>query len=223
MLKRARSFLGCVLLAAVGCGGDAPSETRSTLAFELWATRGALPPEGQIEFLPLFLATETPGFVDTGDVVTHAGKTHKALQYTRDKELTATIPINKYLVGPIGDEWPAGSVNPFDELHAARLEAVDIDGVRVKVTPSDILDLSSAEGSFALYTILPRFTTTGQHTLVYSWRQVRNFYFTYPYAAVGMTDPDPVHEGRRVFVAGESAGTDLDGLMTVRYTLNVVR
>lgn len=68
---------------------------------------------------------------------------------------------------------------------------------------------------------IPRFLTPVRHTLVYTWRQKRNFYFTHPYAIMGSVDPAPEHEGRRVFVADESLGEDLDGLLTIRYNLDV--
>ena len=49
----------------------------------------------------------------------------------------------------------------------------------------------------------------------------RDFFFLYPYDVLGLPDPWPEFEGRRVFVHGELAGDPLEREMMRDYALTV--
>lgn len=210
--------MSIVLCLMIGIpGGPAAANAQ----YELWPSCTTLPDFAEVEFLPIFTPSEPPAFVDLGSLtVQHAGKTWKALQFTRDKSLDATVSVNKWLFGLAGDEWPAGTVDVFKELHAGRLESVDIDGKSVKVNPSCLLDLSSQDGSFAVYVVLLKFTSPGVHTLKYRWRQRRAFYFVYPFDVLNIPDPAELN-GRRVFLGGETVGDPVDGDLVLNYNVTV--
>ena len=192
-------------------------------AYEFWPSCNALPPEGEQEFLPIFLPGEEEGFVDLGQLsVQHGGQNWKAMQFTRDKDFGATtVPVGKWVLGVAGDEWPAGTVNVQQEMLATRMVAWEIDGHRYDVNPSCFLNLSSSDGGFGLYNVWARFNAPGAHTLRIILQQIRDFYFVYPFDFLGVTDPFGL-DGRRVFVRGEVSGDDLDGFLIHRYDLNVV-
>jgi hypothetical protein len=216
-------------LFTAACAPDAPtapevdvpaalSRSASGTGWEVWADRATIPWD-EVTFLPIFTPDETPAFVDLGTNVSHGGTEWRALQYQRDKALAVTVPLNSYLFGPLGDEWPSGTVDAVAELHAVRLVAIEIDGTRIDVEPSSILDLSG-DRAVAVYNVLPRFTAPGQHTIRYFWQQKRAFYFVYPFAVLGFPDPLGM-EGRRVFVAGERVGNPIDGMIVLSYDLTV--
>ena len=223
MTRASRTLLATAFLATA-CGRDAPtspalpsivpsfSKAGSGKGWDIWPDRTTVP-WSQVTFLPVFTTNETPGFVDLGYNLRHAGAQWRAMQFTHTKSFALTVPVNSYLFGLLGDDWPPNTVNAVDEIHAGRLIAIEIDGTRIEVNPSSILDLSGT-GSTAIYDVLPRFTTAGRHTLKYVWQQERSFYFTIPFDP---GTPDPLGlGGRRVFVAGED-----DETMVLSYKLVV--
>jgi hypothetical protein len=207
--------IGIFLFTAASASADEPGH-------EIWSDCDQLPPLDEIGFLPIFLPTEEPGFVDLGTLtVEHAGATYKALQYSRDKDFgTVQVPSGTWLTGAGGDEWPAGTVDVASEMRATRVVSWEIDGVPYKVTPACFLDLSSEEGTFGLYNVWVRFDEPGTHVLRITLEQKRNFYFVHPYDFLGIPDPAGL-EGRRVFLQGEVVGDDLDGRIVHSYVLDV--
>ena len=191
-------------------------------AYDLWPDRHSLPSFDQVVFLPIFLPPEPIFFVDLGGTtVMHMNKEWRALQFTRDKEFSLTVPSGKYLFGLIGDDWPPNTVDPRQELSATRLVEIEIDGNTIPVNQSFLQDFTTGKSTFLIYNILPRFLTPGAHTLKYRWRQVTLFYFIYPYEIVfGFPDPYGLG-GRRVFLPETVGDAPLDGSMTLSYALTV--
>jgi hypothetical protein len=215
-LTRLGCTIFCLIIAAASIATGKPK------SFDVWREKDTLPPFDQIVFLPIFLPNEEPGFVDLGGLsVTSGGVEWKALQFTRDKQFDVTVPVGKYLFGLVGDEWPPATVDPLEELWATRLISIEIDGTKITVNHHDLTDLSSAEGSAAIFNVFPRFLTPGNYTLKYTWIQHRPFFFVYPYEVIGIPDPSPAFEGRRVFVP-ETVGDTLDGKMVLSYNVTVI-
>jgi hypothetical protein len=224
-----------LLFVLLALAGGIPAASADP-PFEIWRDkRGELPPFDQIVFLPIFRADEPVSFVDLGNLeVSRGGKQWKALQFTRDKQfddasdcndpsICVTVPVGKYLFGLLGDEWPPNTVNPLEELAATRLVALEIDGITIPVSQSDIVaSVSPKSGGFAIYNVFPRFNTPGAHTLKYIWNQRKMFFFVYPYDVIGIPDPFPQYEGRRVFVQEADGDMPLDGQMVLSYSLTVV-
>ena len=180
--------------------------------YEVWADCGAQPPPELRISLP-----SAGGFVDLGSSVKHAGVEWKALQFTQDSEIPATVPAGKYLRGLIGDDWPAGTMDVFRGHHAAQLAGVEIDGALVEVTRSCMPDPGARDGAFAIYNVWPRFNKPGAHTLRYFWQPKRPFYFRHP------SFVSDEFGGRRVFVQQEERGdAPLDGTLTLTYLIKVV-
>lgn len=216
----------CSMLASVAviaaAANPAPLAAEPA-TWELWSSCDELPDFTEVEFLPIFLEGEPFAFVDLGGETRRKhGLEHYALQFTRDKTFELEVPVGKWLFGLLGDEWPADTVDVLEELRAIRLVRLEVDGEVVNVRPSCVVDLSSEEGALALYSVLPRFLEPGSHHLRFVWRQVKDFFFTYPYDVIGLEDPYPDYEGRRVFPRGEHVGEDLDGDLILHYELTVV-
>lgn len=221
MSRRILLAITIALAAVVLLGRHSVVAAAPAPPYEFWQDCGALPPEADIDFLPIFLPAEEPGFVDLGDTVPHGGQTWGALQFSRDKDFgDTTVAQGKWLVGLSGDEWPANTVNVKQEMLATQMVSWEIDGVSHRVNPSCFLDLSSSEGSFGLYNVWARFNQPGDHELKIVFRQIRDFYFVIPFAEFGIPDPLGL-DGRRVFVRGETAGDTLDGLIVHRYSVHV--
>jgi len=64
-----------------------------------------------------------------------------------------------------------------------------------------------------------RFTEPGVHTLRIFGRQLADFYFIFPFQALGGADPFGLL-GRRVFLRGEYVGDMLDGEFVHSYELD---
>jgi hypothetical protein len=218
MTRRGRIQVGLAVAAMLfGTMVVRPAAHGFQRGFEFWSSCTSLPDFADVEFLPIFTDSETPGFVDLGSLAVHRnGLKWKALQFTRDKAFDITVPAGKWLFGLLGDEWPAGTVDVIQELRSGRLESIEVDGWNFWIRPDCLLDLSSEEGTFAMYVVLPKFTKPGYHSLKYRWAQRRSFFFIYPYAALGTTDPFGL-DGRRVFLGGETVGNRLDGQMVLKY------
>ena len=126
------------------------------------------------------------------------------------------------LAGIIGDDWPANSVDVRAEMLAYQVVGMEVDGVRHQITPSclRVFDFGD-DGVLGVYNAWVRFSAAGQHTLKIVTRQVREFYFVYPFDFFGIPDPLGL-DGRRVFVRGEVVGdSPFDGQIIHDYVLNV--
>ena len=174
-----------------------------------------------IEFLPIYLGSEAPGFVDLRRTISRNGSQWRVMQYTRDKDLGATrISTGTWYGGMGADEWPAGSADARRLLERFRVTAWEIDGNRHAVDPSCVVLLSTEDQTIGFYNAWVRFTEAGLHTLKITGRQVADFFFVFPFAGLGVTDPFGL-EGRRVFLPGESLGESLDDEFTHTYELHV--
>ena len=169
-LRCAFVWLGALMLAT----GLTPLSAQD---YDVWPCR-ELPDFSEVEFLPIFLEGETPGFVDLGTLaLEHEGETWKALQFTSDKQFEVEVPAGKWLFPLLGDEWPPDTVDVIKELHAGRLIGLVIDGDHLSVSPSCLLDLSSEEGSIAFYNRLVRFNSAGVHSLTVIWEHDANIFW----------------------------------------------
>ena len=214
-------FVAAGLLAAAGAlasvGLDA-APPRPADGYELWSDCSQLP-DDVFEFLPVYLPGEAPGLVDLGQSVALEGLRWRALQYTRDKTFgPVQISTGRWYSGMGAERWPVGTVDPAQQLDRFRITTWEVDGVSHAIDPSCVLPLETEESSLALYNVWVRFTDPGVHTLKIVGRQVRDFFFLYPYGAMGTTDPLGL-SGRRVFLRGEAVGDVLDGEFVHRYEL----
>ena len=201
--------------------------------WELWPRRDAFPPGDETELLSCF---GEPSWcsVEFCDVyrgqsvpnVRHEGVEWKGVQAFCDSQGSDTVVVNQWLYGPLAVLWRHDTVNSEAMMMATRLVAIEIDGERVPVTVEDILVWTSDDGVFdnAGYVILPRFKTTGLHSVKYIYHPEAYFFFTYDHDREffeGFPDPYAEFEGRRVLVP-EVLGDPVDGDITLAYTLNVV-
>lgn len=217
-----------VVLLAVGSARAAD--------WELWSDKTQMPPGDQLEGLPIIQTGENVAYiwVDLGDqTLEKDGVKYKALQMTRDQKFTATVPVGRYLIGLVGNIYPAGTVDLMAMTAAMTLVSVEIDGTPVPIDPSYILfakDLFGPGQDVGLYNVFPRFTKPGIHTYVQRFKQVDPFFWVEPYAAEkasGCTDcgyvqdPWPEFAGQYVWVP-EQVGDPVDGDIVYEYTLTVV-
>lgn len=172
-----------------------------------------------LEFLPIYLGSESPGFVDLRKTtIDRNGVGWRVLQYTRDKDFGPTrISANRWYAGMGADEWPVGSRDAARFLDRFRVTAFEIDGNRHAVDPSCVVVLPGEDHTIGFYNAWVRFGDAGLHTLKIIGRQVGDFYFTHE---SGLSDPFGL-EGRRVFLAGELVGDALDDEFVHTYELNV--
>jgi hypothetical protein len=214
------AFVAC--LAAIVLTST-PVETRmhwySGEGYDWWTDCSDVP--DTLEFLPIYLANDSPGFVDLRRTVSRSGLQWRVMQYTRDKDMGPTRISTGIWYGGMGaDEWPSGSLDARRLLERFRVTSWEIDGTRHAVDPSCVVILSTDDQTIGFYNAWVRFTEAGLHTLKITGRQVSDFYFVYPFANLGVTDPFGL-EGRRVFLAGESLGEALDDEFTHTYELHV--
>ena len=176
-----------------------------------------------LEFLPIYLGSESTGFVDRRLTIQRMGVGWRVMQYTRDKEFGPTrIAANRWYGGMGADEWPAGSPDAARFLERFRVVAFEIDGNRHAVDPSCVIVLPSDDHTIGFYNAWVRFADPGLHTLKIIGRQVEDFFFTSPMIESGLADPFGL-EGRRVFRAGEFMGDSLDDEFVHTYELNVAK
>ena len=173
-----------------------------------------------LEFLPIYLGSESPGFVDLRRTIVRSDVRWRRMQYTRDKDFGPTrISANRWYGGMGADEWPAGSPDAARFLDRFQVSAFEIDGNRHAVDPSCVIVLRGDDHTIGFYNAWVRFAEPGLHTLKIIGRQIGDFYFT---DGSGLSDPFGL-EGRRVFLAGEFAGDVIDDEFVHAYELNVGR
>jgi len=177
-----------------------------------------------LEYLPIYLGSESPGFVDVGRSILRGGVRWRVLQYTRDKDLGPTrISAGRWYGGMGADEWaPGGDDDARRHLEAFRVVSWEIDGNRHAVDPSCTVVLNTDEHAIGFYNAWVRFNEPGLHTLKVTGRQTNEFYFVVPLDRSGLGDPFGL-EGRRVFLRGESVGDTFDEELTHTYELHVGR
>jgi hypothetical protein len=207
-----------VLLASV-----APAQAREHWiegdGYDWWADCSDVP--DPIEFLPIYLGNESPGFVDLRRTITRNDVRWRVMQYTRDKDFGPTrVSAGRWYGGMGADEWPPWSQNAVRHLDRFRVLAFEIDGNRHAVDPACVVVLPGDEHTIGFYNAWVRFGEPGLHTLKIIGRQMEEFFFTH--GETGLSDPFGL-EGRRVFLAGEFAGDTLDDEFTHTYELNVGR
>jgi hypothetical protein len=189
--------------------------------YDWWSDCSDVP--DPIEFLPIYLGSESPGFVDLHRTITRQGVRWRVMQYTRDKDLGPTrISAGRWYGGMGADEWPAGSLDAARHLERFHVTAWEIDGNRHSVDPACVVVLRGDDHTIGFYNAWVRFNDPGHHTLKIFGRQVLDFFFVYPFAETGLSDPFGL-EGRRVFLSGEEMGDSLDDEFTHTYELNVGR
>jgi hypothetical protein len=198
--------------------GAAPAAAVSSEGYEIWRDCSALPDD--FEFLPVHVNSDLQTFVDLGRSVAARGAMWRALQYTRDKDLgTVPVAVDRWYGGMGAERWPLGTVNPLQQFQAFRVTAWEVDGNRHSIDPSCVLTLETDELQLGLYNVWVRFTEPGVHTLRIFGRQLADFYFIFPFQALGGADPFGLL-GRRVFLRGEYVGDMLDGEFVHSYELD---
>lgn len=189
--------------------------------YDWWADCSELP--DAFELLPTYLGSEAPGLVDLGKIVTRDGMRSRAVQYTRDKDLGPTrVNAGRWYGGMGAEEWPSHTVDVAQQLDALRVTSWQIDGNQHIVDPACVLTFATDDLALGLYNVWVRFPEPGFHTLKITARQVREFFFVYPFARMGTADPSGL-DGRRVFLRGEAVGDVLDGEFVHTYELHVGR
>jgi hypothetical protein len=213
---------GAFALAVAALTPRLDAATRPAVeAYELWQDCSDLP--DAFEFLPIYLNTETPGFIDLSWTKMIDGLGWRAMQYTRDKDFGPVPVVAGRWYGGLGaDRWPIGTINPAMQFERFRILAWEIDGNRHPIDASCVYTGESDELSLGLYNVWVRFPEPGVHTLKIIGKQIRDFYFIYPYASFGAADPLGLM-GRRVFLAGETIGDDIDDEFVHVYELHVGR
>jgi hypothetical protein len=188
-------------------------------SYELWQDCTSLP--DSFEFLPIYLGTESPGFVDLGRSLVTDGLAWRAMQYTRDKEFSPLpITAGRWYGGMGADRWPLGTINLAAQFERFRVTAWEINGTRHAIDPGCVLTFETDDLSLGLYNVWVRFPEPGVQRLRIFGKQIRDFYFIYPYRALGAADPLGLM-GRRVFLAGETLGDLLDDEFVHSYELHV--
>lgn len=174
-----------------------------------------------LEFLPIYLGSEGPGFVDLNQTILRSKVRWRVLQYTKDKEFGPTsVQTGRWYGGMGADEWPPGSRYAQGFLDRFRVTAFEVNGTRHVVDPSCVIVLPTDDHTIGLYNAWVRFNEPGVHTLKIYGRQILDFFFTHPNVERGLSDPFGL-EGRRVFLAGETLGDALDGDFVHTYELHV--
>jgi len=213
--------LMALMIAAASAGTDvlARATNSNDEGFEFWGNCSRLP--NSFEFLPIYLGSESPGFVDLGKSVVIANTSYRALQYTRDKEFGAVRAVTGRWYGGMGaDQWPVGTVDPGRQFTAFRVTDWELDGIRYPIDPDCVLTLSTDSSALGLYNVFVRFTEPGVHRLRIFGRQFTNFTFYAPFV-LGPADPFGL-DGRRVFMR-EQIGDVLDDQFVHSYELHVGR
>jgi hypothetical protein len=174
-----------------------------------------------LEFLPIYLGSEAPGFIDLKRTIRRMGVDWRVMQYTRDKDFGPTrISANRWYGGMGADEWPAGSAEAGRFLERFRVTAFEVDGNRHAVDPTCVIVLRGDDHTIGFYNAWVRFADPGLHTLKIFGRQMEDFFFSHPLFESALSDPFGL-EGRRVFLAGEVTGESLDDEFVHTYELNV--
>jgi hypothetical protein len=218
-----RVFAAALIATAIGLATArphaAPRPSDDGDGYELWSDCGNLP--DSIEFLPIYLASDSHGFIDLGKNETIGAKDFRALQYTRDKDFGQwLIRTGRWYGGLLAERWPLHTVDPRRLFEHLRVAAWEIDGTLYPVDPSCVWTQDTDDQSIGLFNIWVRFTTAGTHTLKIIYRQVAQFPFTDPLAAGA--DPFGL-DGRRVLVKGEAIGDLLDEQFVHSYELVVMK
>lgn len=189
--------------------------------YELWTACSELPDD--FEFLPVFLGSDSPGFVDLKHNIEVGGAGHRALQYTRDKDLgIVPIRVGRWYGGMGWDSWPAQTVDPARQYESFQVTAWEVDGTRYPLDPNCILTLATEEEWLGLHSTWVRFTEPGQHSLKVFARQIAPFFFRDPLVRTHGVDPLGL-DGRRVFVSEELVGDVLDQQFVHQYDLRVTK
>ena len=189
--------------------------------YDWWSDCSDVP--DPIEFLPIYLGNESPGFVDLHRTITRQGVDGASCS-TRATRTWDRLESSagRWYGGMGADEWPAGSLDAARHLERFHVTAWEIDGNRHAVDPACVVVLRGDDHTIGFYNAWVRFNEPGQHTLKIFGRQVLDFFFVYPFAETGLSDPFGL-EGRRVFLSGEAMGDSLDDEFTHTYELNVGR
>jgi hypothetical protein len=187
--------------------------------YDWWSDCSDVP--DPLEFLPIYLGNEAPGFVDLRRTITRNAVRWRVMQYTRDKDFGSTrVAAGRWYGGMGADEWPAGSYDAARHLERFRVTAFEIDGNRHAVDPTCVVVLRGEDHTIGFYNAWVRFNEPGIHSLKIIGRQILEFFFTHPLVEGGLSDPLGL-EGRRVFLSGESTGDVLDDEFVHSYELNV--
>jgi hypothetical protein len=190
--------------------------------YELWNNCRQLPGPDDFEFLPQFLPSETPGYIDLNRNVNYGGSEYRALQYTRDKDFGAVrIPPGRWVGGMGFDTWPLQTVDLVQQYENFHVTAWEVDGTRYAVDPSCTLIMPTDDESIGLHSMWVRFPEPGQHSLKIFGRQIADWPFRDPLVRTLGVDPLGL-DGRRIFV-GESVGDTIDQQFVHEYDLRVAK
>jgi hypothetical protein len=206
--------------------------------WELWSDMTTMPP-GEMQFpLPIVPSGEgiaigsaedenSPTDIGLNKTLEKDGLEYKALQFTRDASYEATVPTGVYLRGLLGQLYPMGTADPVEMFGAMNLVQVEIDGTVIPIDDSYLLRVEEFPFPgfvLGLYNVYPIFHTPGTHTYVETFRPEEPYFLTVPFeglaAALGVVDPSPEFEGRRVYLP-EEVGDPVDGQIVFSYTLTV--
>ena len=196
----------------------APHPSDDGDGYELWSDCSNLP--DSLDFLPIYLPSDSQGFIDLGRKETIGVQEYHALQYTRDKDFGQwVIRTGKWYGGLLAERWPLHSINVRRLLEHVRVTAWEIDGTVYPVDPTCVWTQDTDDQSVGLFNVWVRFTTAARHTLKIFYRQVAPFPYTDPL----MTGADPFGlDGRRVLVK-EQIGDVLDEQFVHSYELVVMK
>lgn len=203
--------------------------------WELWPDKTQMPPVDQLVGLPIIPTGENIAtiWVDLGDkTLEKEDKQYKALQFTRDREFTATVAVGAYLIGLLGTLSPANTVDVVASTASWNMVSVEIDGTSIPIERSYLAflkDFPVPGLDLGFYNVFPRFNAPGTHTYVERFKPEESFFFIEPWeqdAAFAdvlgpQEDPWPEFEGRYVYVP-EQVGDPVDGYIVYKYTLTVV-
>jgi hypothetical protein len=224
------SIVVAVLALLVAAGAQAADWELWTQSSPPWADQWCcLPtspdtPGGGVEW-----ATESDSTVfclNVHQTLEKDGQTYKALQIFRDYTFAATVPADRWLLGPwmyLTDfsgtdlmSWAAFGIN---------ITSLEVDGQAVPVDPSMLVDLGLGAipdlpaCDVVWYPLDMRFTTLGPHTVAVTYEPAEFYNVAWP--AGSPDDPSPEFEGRRVWMP-EQVGDPVDGKIVLKYNLNVV-
>ena len=211
--------MAVALVMATARPQAAPRPSDDGDGYELWSDCRELP--DSIEFLPVYLPSDSKGFIDLHRNETIGLKDFRALQYTRDKDFGQwMIRTGKWYGGLLAERWPLHTVDPARLFEHLRVSAWEIDGTLYPVDPTCVWTQETEDQALGLFNLWVRFTTAGTHTLKVMYRQIAPFPFTDPLVAAA--DPFGL-DGRRVLVKGEVLGDLLDEQFVHSYELVVMK
>lgn len=220
-----RVLVAATIAAAIGLATArpyaAPRASEDSEGYELWSDCANLPES--INFLPIYLPSDSHGFIDLGRNETVGVQEYRALQYTRDKDFGMwLIRTGQWYGGLLAERWPLHTVNVRSLLERIRVTAWEIDGTVYPVDPGCVWTQDTDDQSVGLFNAWVKFTTAGTHNLKIFYRQFAQFPFTDPLVAVAGADPFGL-DGRRVLLKGETLGDVLDEQFVHSYDLVVMK